>query len=406
MCSGEKLTIHLISAETFITNRQLGYLVYPSFSDFAAENFPAFRPFKERFNEFYEEIVRDLPRDLHSLLKKAVTDSLSTILSGSQWTLKLTVDANVIVADCIRVAEGKDSDTDKMLESPYVELYGPDKIDNEVFDVLKRKVKNPQQLKVAIARAKLLLSKINHVTSLSSRALRKAMDTIGNIDPGDVPYLAIALDTSSIAVLSQDKKAFGSQMLVKRWTMRDETTVVLTYEKGSLGLVVTSITLKLLFETFAKVIVLLLNAVFEIIGFALQVVKGFVGKSADVLSRIPKWLLVVILVLIITLAASAAINEDFRAALGDFLTQIFGAFLSLIESFWTVLKALSMAVIVAIKPILEDNLPYFLIVYAVLMDNIQGLMQQAKQFRYRTDTAGLRQISINARKITHITFEN
>ncbi|MDG7037360.1 MAG: hypothetical protein JRM72_08270 [Nitrososphaerota archaeon] len=353
----------------------------PKISDLISENLSAFRPFKDEFVVLYRSFTRELPNAVHSAIRESILKAIIPGLSAkTPLKVRLTIDTNVIVSDSIRVAKGKASTTDKLFDSPYIEIFAPQNIDQEVYNALKGKLKDPSKLSIAISRAGRLLSKIKHVPEASSEALRLAISELGHIDLDDVPFLAISIDTGSTAIISQDVKAFDYQHLVKRWSMKDGANMILTLQEGGFAIVVTSTTLNLVLEAFAKLVTLISNAIVQITEYSIQLIQAFLSKSLDVLSKLPKWFLAGILLATAIIGLAALINESFRNNLAASLNALWDAikptikgvievFSGLIKLVWEATKSFMIGVV----SIMKKGGPYFLIISGVLIDRMSEL---------------------------------
>lgn len=157
-----------------------------------------------------------------------------------------------------------------------MELFAPHNIEKEVVNTLKNRLSDPLKRNVAFCHAKKLLLKVKKVSRLSSKALLLAKSVLGSVDQGDVPYLAVSIDTGSDAILSHDKRAFDSQTSVKRYDMGKAAALILTYHEGGFAIVISSAAIDVALRTLAKLMAVLFNTIVEITGFVVQLIGAII----------------------------------------------------------------------------------------------------------------------------------
>jgi len=355
-------------------------------SDIITENYSELHSFRDEFDKNYRTIVRRFPNDLMQKIRSFLLNALASVLSDKQLKLKIkiTIDTNIIVKDSIRVANGKTSSTSILLGSPYIDLFAPPNIEREVTKALDDKFKNnPDKLKVALSHAKLLLSKVNIVSLFSPEAINLASSALGNIDKTDVPFLAVAIETRSEAILSHDKKAFGTEKYVSRWNIKDFANIVLIRHEGSLAIVVTSTTLELALEAFAGLMAIISNIMQKIILYIINLFNAIISGSLDVISKLPKWFLVFIAMILGFIGIAALLSESFRNQLNEVLSSLRDIAMLIAKQVFNELKIIWNEII---KPIIkyaalliEEIAPYLLIVFGVLMDKIYEFLTYVEQ---------------------------
>jgi predicted nucleic acid-binding protein len=350
-------------------------------SDIIAENYDELHSFRDKFYNYYRTMVRMFPNDLMQEIRSFLLYSLSSFLSDKQLKLKITIDTNIIVMDSIRVANGKISSTSILLGSPYIDVFAPPNIEREVTSALEDRFKNnPAKLKVALSHAKSLLSKVRIVSLFSPEAINLASSALSNVDKTDVPFLAVAIETRSEAILSHDIKAFGTEQIVRRWDIKDFANIVLNYHEGSLAIVVMSTTLELALKAFAGLMAIISNIIQEIISIMIKFLKAIISGSLDVISKIPKWFLVFISVGIMF---AALLSKSFRNQLNEVLSSLRDIAMFIAKQIFNGLKIIWNEII---KPIIkytasliEQIAPYLLIVLGVLMDKIFEFLSYVEQ---------------------------
>jgi predicted nucleic acid-binding protein len=355
-------------------------------SDIITEKYSELRSFRDEFDKNYRTIVKRFPNDLMQTIRSFLLKSLAPVLSDKQLKLKfkITIDTNVIVMDSIRVANGKTSSTSILLGSPYINVFAPPNIELEVRKALEDKFKNnPDKLKVALSHANSLLSKVNKVSLFSPEAINLASSALGNIDKKDVPFLAVAIETRSDAILTHDKKAFGTEKYVRRWDIKNFANIVLSFHEGSFAIVITSTTLELALEAFAGLMAIISNIMQKIILYIINLLNEIISGSLDIISKLPKWFLVFIGMTFFFIGIAALLSESFRNQLNKVLSSFWDIAMLIAKQVFNGLKIIWNEII---KPIIkyaalliEQIAPYLLIVFGVLMDKIYEFLTYVEQ---------------------------
>jgi len=356
----------------------------PQISDILTENSAELRRFRDEFDRNYRATVRMFPSDFIQKIRSFLLNALSSVLSNKQLKLKITIDTNIIVQDSIRLANGKASSTSMLLNSPYIDVFAPPNIEGEVIKTLKDKFKNNSaKLNLAISHAKFILSKIKIVPLFSSKAINLASSALSNVDKKDVPFLAVAIETRSEAILSHDKKAFGTEQFVRRWSIEDFANIVLSYHEGTLAIVVMSETFELMLKVFAGLIAIISNMIRQIISYMTNFLKAIISGSLDILSKLPKWFLWFLILIIGGVTIAAALSESFRSQLKEGLSTLWDIIRHFAESIFNGLKIIWNEII---KPtikyvalLIEQMAPYFLVIFGVLIDRVSEYLSRVMQ---------------------------
>lgn len=336
-----------------------------SIIDFISENWEKFDAFEKDFEKEYIEIIRKLPPEFHQEIRDkifkiliSITPFLSDKNPKSLLKLKLVIDANIIVQDAFRVAKGKESSTERIFSSPYLELVAPDTIEKEVMREIRKDLPRRASLRKAQAHAKKLLSHVNKISSRSLRKIKYAFSLIGEHSPEDIPYLALSVEYNADAIVSRDKKAFDRQTEVKRWELGEAVKAVVIYESGCFSLVVLGTSAKMIGEALVQLLIVLLEALVTALKIIGYILTAIVEKSIEALSRIPDWAWAIIGVGVVVLLASI-FCEDFRNWIGNIASKV-SAFVSSIieigEILWEGIKSVLILLWNLIVPIVSSML--------------------------------------------------
>lgn len=133
------------------------------------------------------------------------------------------VDTNRIIAGLLR-----DSTSRKILLNKRFEFYAPDYLLLEIQKhkklILKKSKLSKSKLQIIFD---LLIERINIVPKSKIEGyINEAKEIIGDIDPDDVPFIALALAIPNNGIWSDDKH-LKKQNTVKIWSTKDMTQILL-----------------------------------------------------------------------------------------------------------------------------------------------------------------------------------
>ncbi len=127
--------------------------------------------------------------------------------------MRLIVDTNILVSSLI-----KDSITREILLLPYMDFYLPEfaleEVEAHKIKISKLSGLSPDEIDFFLD---LLLENISIVTARAIRPyLIEAERIIGDIDPGDIPFIALALAVDNDGLWTNDKH-FRKVKKIKIW---------------------------------------------------------------------------------------------------------------------------------------------------------------------------------------------
>lgn len=136
----------------------------------------------------------------------------------------LVVDSNIVFAALL-----KESTTRILLLNPPCPLYAPrlllEEIDKYEGIIRKRSGLSKKDFETIL---RLITEKIIFVEKEEySVNLHKAYHLLGSIDPGDVPFLALALAVHADGIWTENVKHFGKQQKIKVWSTKKIVALVL-----------------------------------------------------------------------------------------------------------------------------------------------------------------------------------
>lgn len=217
---------------------------------------------KKRFQtnhpEFYEswkELVKTTGIGLINEIKDKLKIEHGFLKQMLDFKFRLVVDNNFVFAQ-IKGSLKKKQQIEKsfiyeLLLSKSVQIFAPSKLQEELLNKINT-VLGGDDRELALEYAALITSKIQIKDAQWVEDWKNANRFIGETDPDDVPYLALAFDVESHGLLSSDK-VFHLQGERKVWTYGDTGRIVTNYHSGMLAITMAGSTIYLLCYLLAMI---------------------------------------------------------------------------------------------------------------------------------------------------------
>ena len=320
-----------------------------SIEDVISENGEALERVRVTVREGLKSFARELPPGFHEEMRQGLLEVVirSNGIKKSALRVKLLIDSNIIIAEAFRVGKGKPSTTERVLRSPFVEVFAPRLVWEEVERVVRKDLPKGADLEKALAHARLLLGLVKEVDSAASWALERARAAIASHSAEDVPILAVAIENEADAVMSYDRRAFDKQQEVKRWGFGQGVEVISSYETGSLSLAITGTAVDLMSEALQRLGVWLGGALEEMLEIVAAFLGGLAVGIAEAASRVPPWAWAVIIGVGIGVLLLAVFRKDFRdwaveglAKIKEILRPVLAAFVESAKRLWSALRVI------------------------------------------------------------------
>jgi predicted nucleic acid-binding protein len=316
--------------------------------EFQASNWEAFTQFEAEFNRRFTSYSRSLPPRFYKSIRKELTSAFGGSIEAlaragvlPRFHIKVVIDTNIVVQDSLAVAGGKPSSTERILSSPFVQVFAPPQIREESERIIRlRAQRRGVSLDRALQHADSLLRRVKLVRPEEERFVRRASAMIGVHSPEDVHFMAVALEYEADAIVSRDRVAFDRQPTIKRWELRNLVDAVIAFESGTLSVVVVGGGLKALVLALQQVVVALIGSVLEILRLAFEALANLVQGAIDALAAVPPWGWAVIAGVLVGAAIYASRNPEFRERVTEGLSTIGAAVRGLGQAFVQVGTAL------------------------------------------------------------------
>lgn len=279
-----------------------------------------------------------LPASCYEEIKKGLFELMILGGFGGKLLVQCVIDSNIIVCDALRVARGKGSTTERILQSEFIRFLAPPEIVKEVEKNIMDELEGQGNLELALEHARRLLSCI-HIASIESLPSINRARSILAKHPKDVPFLALYFERQADAIATREKGTFEKQGICK-WELKEAVDVVVSYESGALSIAIAGAALEILFETFQALIMAILKALAEALDYVVELLSGAAEDLAGAISRSPDWAKAALAFIGGATLVAAIVHEGFRNWIIQRLKEIGKALSDVIDTLWRVLKEL------------------------------------------------------------------
>lgn len=360
--------------------------------EFRASNWEAFTQFENQFQRSLTQYSRTLPPKFYKTIRHGLSAAFGEGLNpegqgplASSFRFKVVIDSNIIVQDSLAVAAGKPSSTGRILSSPFVSVLAPRSIKEESERNIRSRAKRKGlPVDVALAHARSLLTRIRLISAEEEPSIKRAREAIGAHSPEDIPFLAVAIESSAVAVVSRDKAAFDNQAITQRWDLKDLVRSVVTYESGALSVVVVGTGASVLLRALQAIVVVIARATLELLSLALSALGALVKGAIQALGSVPAWGWGLIAAILIGVGIYAARHPEVGQRIGEGIAvlgqaiQRLGA--AIVEAAATFLEALHNLLVWLWNTLLPVTAAG-VVVAGVLLKRVRALILEANRLR-------------------------
>jgi predicted nucleic acid-binding protein len=284
------------------------------------------------FEKGWGDIVKTLGFDFIDFMKDRIKHDFSELKSFFDLQLSIVIDNNFIFGQIKNSVEKnrdiKETFIYKLTETKFVNIYAPYKLKNELFSKIETILNNNT---VAKKYADLLLKKIHIDDAPWVEEWKKAANSIGHIDPDDVPYLALALHEKSHAIISNDK-IFKKQGNSKSWNIYDTDQIISNYGSGLLSFFLVGGTLKIV-DLFVSIIIAFFKIIADFIFYIFKVLANLSIESIEFLAnKVPGWMYLSLLTLTVLSKKIRKGGKEFIRNAGNLINIIYKEFIELIKT--------------------------------------------------------------------------
>ena len=306
--------------------------------EFMNENWEFFSRLETQADKGLEELSRMLPSSCYEEIRKRLFELMILGGFGGKLLVQCVVDSNIIVCDALRVANGKGSTTERILQSKFIRFLAPPEIVGEVEKNIMDELVGASNLESALAHARRLLSHVQITSIESLTAIDKARLVLSE-HLKDVPFLALYFESQADAITTREKGTFDKQGIC-RWELKEAVSVVVCYESGALSIAIAGAALGMLFEAFQSLVIAILSALVEALNIIVALLSDAARDIAEAISRLPDWAKAVLAIIGGITVIAAIAHDGFRRWIVERLKEIGNALSVMIDTLWRALKEL------------------------------------------------------------------
>lgn len=235
-------------------------------------------------------VSRELPPDVYEFIREHMIDQLFfNENKQSAPQLKFVVDSNIIVKDAFRVGSGKFSSTERIFSSPFVKLYAPRKIEDEVYEQITRDLPEKCSMDLALEQARRLLSKIEIIDDNELNVENSQLSEFRDKYDNDAHFLKVGIGLEIDKIISRDKKAFNGISTMKRYELGTAVELIVSVEAGSLSLSIVTGTAFIGAEAIYFLLSILYKIFTDLLLFIISIVTVGISGFITLLGKLPAW---------------------------------------------------------------------------------------------------------------------
>src|SRR5574341_993476 len=293
-------------------------------------------PIPQQVEELLNRLTKELPVETLEWIKKRFETYIPHLLGEGLGKIEigLVVDTSTIVRALLHYAKGRTSILFKLSENPFFALHVPKEVEEEVMRQLDKKAKK------GVDRKKMLegWEKIKHILKIddvkSEQAKKTAKQMIGKRDPTDIPFVAMYIEMKAAAVLTDDSDY--EHPSIRKWNIEKLGDVVGTYYRGIYSFVVVHDFVPIAVDILSKIVLAIVNRLFQGLSLILEIgeniVAGAVENIMRLISKIPRWLAIVLIGVVASVAVWLAVDAKSRKKVSGTINYIWAKAKPLIEN--------------------------------------------------------------------------
>ena len=206
------------------------------------------------FKDYLIEIKEGLSQEQIDNLNNFFMNILNHISEGFKFRLEFVVDTNIIFAEIRAILKGNPSFLRRIINFPFLKLFAPPKIREELFNVIDRDLFKDLDKNKAYSLAESFLIKINILNEKNVNAWNRAYSLLAEYDKDDVHFLALAISIGAHGIITKDKH-FKKQDEIKVFPLGECGRTAITVSHSALSFYI-------LDKSFDKVIPKIIDILF------------------------------------------------------------------------------------------------------------------------------------------------
>lgn len=281
-----------------------------------------FKNLSDRFKLQLDKIKDGFAPPIIENLNDFYLDILNHLAEGFKFRLKLVIDTNIIFSEIRAILMGKPSFLSNLINIPFLELFAPKKIREELFKTIEEDLPPNLDKENAYSLAYFFFEKISILDQENEEAWERAHILLKQYDKDDIPFLALAISLNAHGIITKDKH-FNRQEDMSVWKLGISGKVTSTISRGVFSLYIIDYSFNKILFTLARYIFIIFQGFLEFCHELYSAIKIAFISMHEKYSNLPTWLQVGIPVIIITIPTLILIfSEKARNKLKDFVIDL------------------------------------------------------------------------------------
>lgn len=338
-----------------------------------------------KFTTRIEEYKKEFPPESIEKLNEFYFTILNLLKEQISIRIRLVIDTVILFREIYAIMHERDSYLKRIIEIPFLELYAPKEIKDELMQTIDQDLPIGKDKEEAISIARIFLEKINILSSYDEISWKIAFKSMGKHDPKDVSFLAIAISIGADGIITEDKHFF-KQDDMSVWKLGESGRTAFTVSRSVLSLYLLDISINKILLTIGKWIFLIFQGFLEIFHEIYHNLYDFFKIVKEKYSNLPKYAQIGIPVALIIIPAIILIfSEDARKKVSDFIISLKEKLQDFIKQISTTLRELTgkfLEIIEVLKPFFKfvlDGMGYMIYSSYMLYHDINNLRQFSNQ---------------------------
>ena len=325
------------------------------------------------FNDFQKEVdkeftgfIHNLPNELVNYVKTKILET-KTFFKNSSFQLELVADTNIIFSEVRSLMVNGSSFFLKIADNPFIKVYAPSQLRQELFEKIKRKFPKDSKtknfdIKDCLAKADLLLSKITIRDDITTASWNKAKSYLQERDAKDISFVALNFTLKTHGVLTKDKDV-SDQEEIKTWKLGEAGKVITEINKGTFSFLILNVSLPPIWEAIYGLVATIWAAFIEIVEGLITLFAAVLTRSVSAIANMPPELALIIGIAAIFIMVADELREkvgEFFKMLWEQIKKFIRAIREIFKAIWETLEE----IFEALKPVFNVSLQ--LLAYFVL----------------------------------------
>lgn len=233
----------------------------------------------------WRHLKGNINNEFYAYLQGTIGSEFNIYEDLAKFQLSIVVDTNFVFGQIKKVVENKlDFETSflhKILQCDFLKVYAPHLLKRELFDKISNVLEKGKMKAREYAKKVLKVIEIKDAQWVEDWIRAKQLIS----DRDDVPFLALAFDTRSHAILSNDK-GFKQQNETRIWKINEIDNILTNYNGGLLAIQF-NMSLPQILRLFWEVLGYLFKTIIDIVKAAIQSLMSISKLLILTLGKIP-----------------------------------------------------------------------------------------------------------------------